>query len=584
VTGVGEDDAIDLLDDACAARLIEEAGHAGRYSFVHALTRETLHDSLGSTRRARLHHRVAEAIERQRSANLEDDLGVLAYHYATSGSDMAKAVEYATRAGEHSLARLAHEEAAAQFERGLAVPGAPDRARCDLLLGLAEARHRGGDVLGSHAASEEAAALARALGDAERLARAAVGSFRGHVMAHPSWHDPRIELLEQALAALPADDSALRARVLAALSLELHFTPQKARGTAMSAAGIEMARRVGEDETLAFALACGHTAVFDPARIDARLRIATELVEVGARAGQPQLELSGHVQRACDLLELARVAEARSESAAAAALVSELGQPMARYFVIWLQSTLALVEGRLDDAERLSTEALEIGMAANHPDSMVAFGTQAVILGWQRGQVAHLVQPAEQLLAEFAELTAWRAAVALVQTLAGRHDEARENVRVFAANLDTLEFNSIWTAALVALVEVCRILDQREMVASIYERLAPYGGTMCVVSLNVSEMGPISRSLGVLATLRADFAGAERHFHDALALSERIGAPSHVARTQVDHARMLLARREPGDGERAQGALAAAAALATRIGMGGLLADIDVMQRELTRT
>ena len=84
--------------------------------------------------------------------------------------------------------------------------------------------------------------------------------------------------------------------------------------------------------------------------------------------------------------------------------MTELGQPMARYFVMWLQSTLALLEGRFDDAERHSTEAREIGVAANHPDSMLVFGSQAVVLGWHRGTVAHLIEPAERLLADFDQL------------------------------------------------------------------------------------------------------------------------------------------------------------------------------------
>ena len=44
---------------------------------------------------------------------------------------------------------------------------------------------------------------------------------------------------------------------------------------------------------------------------------------------------------------------------------------------------------------------------------------------------------------------------------------------------------------------------------------------------------------------------------------------------------MLLARRQLGDAEQARGRLTTAAAVAREIGMGGLLADIDVMQRQL---
>jgi hypothetical protein len=134
--------------------------------------------------------------------------------------------------------------------------------------------------------------------------------------------------------------------------------------------------------------------------------------------------------------------------------------------------------------------------------------------------------------------------------------------------------------AMLALVEVCRILDASECAAPIYERIIPYAPRLCVISLNLSEMGPVSRALGVLATLRGDYRRAELHFGDALATSERIGAPPHVARTHVDHARMLLSRGGPGDAERARELLATAKLLAERIGMAGLIADIAALERD----
>ncbi len=450
VAGDDEDTVLDALEQACTARLVEEvAGAIGRYSFVHALTREALYDSLGATRRARLHRRVAEAIESRYAEDLEDHFGALAFHYAAAGTDVPKAVEYAGLAGDQALARLAHEDAARQFERGLDLLAEQDRARCDLLLGLAEARRRAGDVPGSQTAFAEAGNLARALGDAERLARAAVGSFRGHVMASPGWHDPVIALLEDALELLPVEDSGLRSRVLAALSLELYFTPEQLRGLAVSSEAIAMARRVGDDDALAFALANAHTALHDPGHLDARLTVSTELVAVSERVGNPELAYIGHVHRACDLLELTRVDDARRSARAAAEIVEDLGQPMQRYFVIWLQSTLALLEGRFDDAQRLSDEALDIGIAADHPDAFVVWGTQALVLGWQRGEVAHLVEPAQQLLEQFPDLTAWPAAVALTEVLAGLHDEARARLHAYTADLDVLDFGAIWVPALL---------------------------------------------------------------------------------------------------------------------------------------
>jgi hypothetical protein len=171
-------------------------------------------------------------------------------------------------------------------------------------------------------------------------------------------------------------------------------------------------------------------------------------------------------------------------------------------------------------------------------------------------------------------LTAWPAAVALAEVLSGLHDEARERLRVYSSDLDVLDFDAIWMPALVSLAEVCRIADAPEFAASIYERLVPYAQTLCVVSLNLSEMGPVSRALGVLASLIGDYSRAELHFTDALATSERIGAPPHVARTSADYARMLLARGDAGDAERAHALLTQARSIAERIGQSGVLADV----------
>ena len=587
MTNIDEDDALDLLDTACAARVLEEVGGSvGLYSFVHALTRETLYDSISATRRARLHRRVAEAIEACCENALADQFAVLAFHYAAAGTEREKAVEYARRAGDHALDQLAHEEAALQYERGLALLSEREMTRCDLLLGLAEARRRAGDVPGAQEAFLEAGNLARAEGDAERLARAAIGNFRGHVLAQPSWHGPVIEQLEAALAMLPEEDSALRSRVLAALSLELYFlfedSPElQARRWGAGAQAVGIARRIGDDAALAFALACRHTAIFDPDHLRDRLATATELIEVCGRTGNLELELIGHVHRACDLLELTRVDEARHEAELGARLAEELKRPMQRYFVVLLQAVLASLDGRFDESEALADEALNIGLTGGHPDSMVVYATQSAVFGWQHGDTSHLVEAAEQLLEEFADLPAWRAAVALVMAMGGRVDAARAQARFFSDNPAGLDRKSIMTAALCALGEVARILDDHEVATLVYDRLSPYAGLLCVASINVTEMGPISRALGVLATVIGDYDAAERHFTDALETSERIAAPAHAARTKADHARMLLARRGDGDVEVARRFLLEARPVADSLGMHGVVTDLDSLSREL---
>src|SRR5207237_6261756 len=114
---------------------------------AHALVRATLYDELNAARRVTLHRRVAEAIEALHAGALDDHLPALAHHWARSAApaaETARAVEYATRARDRALARLAPDEAAGYYHQALdllplaAAPDGPVR-RLDLLLALGEA-------------------------------------------------------------------------------------------------------------------------------------------------------------------------------------------------------------------------------------------------------------------------------------------------------------------------------------------------------------------------------------------------------------------------------------------------------------
>jgi hypothetical protein len=177
-SGLTQAQAVDALDAGLRARLIEEASPAGRYRFGHALLREAVVARLSAGRRALMHRRVAEALERLPPDRLEPRLTELAWHLAEAAPtvDPHKTAEYALRAAEHSLARLAYEEAAAILARGLeALSDEAGDRRVRLLLALGDAQARAGDPGAARASFDEAARGARSLGDAELLARGALG-------------------------------------------------------------------------------------------------------------------------------------------------------------------------------------------------------------------------------------------------------------------------------------------------------------------------------------------------------------------------------------------------------------------------
>ena len=78
-----DEQLLDVLEEALAAHVLEEPlGGAGRYQFTHALIQGTLLDELSLTRRARLHARIAEALEDLYGERAEAHAAELAHHFA----------------------------------------------------------------------------------------------------------------------------------------------------------------------------------------------------------------------------------------------------------------------------------------------------------------------------------------------------------------------------------------------------------------------------------------------------------------------------------------------------------------------
>jgi serine/threonine protein kinase/tetratricopeptide (TPR) repeat protein len=121
LAGFPEDVLLDLMDEALAAKIVQDApGVPGVYTFTHALIREALYGELTAARRARLHQRVAQVLE-QRATSGRESLADIAYHYGEAASigDVDKTVDYAIRAGEQAAAAAALEEAARFYEIAL---------------------------------------------------------------------------------------------------------------------------------------------------------------------------------------------------------------------------------------------------------------------------------------------------------------------------------------------------------------------------------------------------------------------------------------------------------------------------------
>jgi tetratricopeptide (TPR) repeat protein len=183
VADLSRERLLEVVEEAVAAQVIQEVASAlGRYSFSHALIRETLYAELPLSRRW-LHQQIGEALERVYGANLETHLAELAHHFfqAAPLGDAGRSIDYTVRAGKRAMALFAYEEAVGLYElalQALDLRASDDLKRCEVLLALADAQRRVGDSLKARETLQRAWDLIRKLGAAGHLPRAALG-FEG---------------------------------------------------------------------------------------------------------------------------------------------------------------------------------------------------------------------------------------------------------------------------------------------------------------------------------------------------------------------------------------------------------------------
>jgi len=543
---IGDDEALAALDEAVGAGLVSEvSGPTARYRFTHALVRSTVYDGLGAARRAHLHRRAGEAMEQAYAARLADHLPELARHFGRARplGGVAKAIDYATRAGERALAQLAHQEACSHFAAALDLlgdlPGATAETRCDLLLSLGEAQRRSGDPAHRQTLLESAA-LARTLGDAGRLATAALANTRSFWSATRRVDGERVATLRAALDGLDPGDSPRRACLLAKLAVELVYSGDPAAVRGLSDEALAMARRVGDLATLGQVLAPRYNTIRgDPATLPERLGNTAELLDVAERLPDPSIRFEALGWRAVCLMEAAQPDAAAACFDAFDGLATQLRQPTMLWYSTYLRASRALLHGRLDEAEQAATDALHLGQAAGQPDAEMFHSVQRLQLALERGTLGRWERPLRIALARDPAswwfLRSWQALSACQRDDAG---EARTILAELAADdFDDLAFEPTWLHIVCSCAAVAASLDDTAVAARLAFLLEPYAGQLVTAS-SLAYCGAVDHYLGLLAITLGRTEEADAHLAAAEDLHRRVDAPLWLARTEEARTRL----------------------------------------------
>jgi DNA-binding winged helix-turn-helix (wHTH) protein len=548
-SGLPTEQVAAALDAAFLAGVIRELPRsAGRQEFTHALLRESLYWDLPPQKRRQLHRAAGDALEALSPTLSDEQLAALSHHFfqCAGPGELERPIHYGAQAAARACAGLAFEEGVRQYRRVLdmvdLMRGFPVDAHVDLRLALSEALERAGRGDQARVERQAAAAQARRANRPELLARAALSVAADPLPRLSGGPVPaEVELLEEALACLPASSEAEVARVLAQLAVLLCGSERAAEAERLGARAVELADRLGDAALTARARYAACLASLRPSRGAIDSREPAAVAELAEASELPDLALCARVLQARALLEagdLERVEELAGEIARRAA---RLRTPRARCWPLLLRASLAGLHGELGQVDALLRAAGEEAERAADPGAAIDVQLLGVVLHDLYG-----ARPERGAALRELQARADRAGPTPAPVWLAWLDEpgADESSRELLLRELARPSDDLWTLARgCALARSCVQLGERSGARTLYEQLLPHSARNAVAGLSFALLAPVSLLLGQLASFLGRDADAQRHFDDAIEHCARQRMPAHRVQAELDYAMHLL---EPG--------------------------------------
>jgi DNA-binding CsgD family transcriptional regulator len=590
-SGVTEERLLEVIDEALEAHLVEEVpGGIDRYQFSHALIQQTLAEVLSTSRRVRLHARIAETLEEIYGDAAEAHAAELAHHFAEARTVVGpeKLVRYSLLAGEQGLATYAWEDALAHFQRGLTAKGVPeqgseaagDSEEAALLFGLGRAQLA---TLERHQVDEAVATLQRAFdyyaaaGDVDR----ALAVAQYPLLAVPSGRTGVAGFIPRALKLVPPD-SLVAGQLLCSYGLELgRVEGDYENAQAAFAQALAISRREGDLALEVRTLATAADVDYFHLRVQEGLEKARRAIALAGRLGDQQAAWLAHLTATRILIFTGEVGGAQQHAAAALELAQRLrGRSHLTLSFRW-NALLLRQQGGWQGARQFSDRGLAVA-----PQDVLLLGNR-VLLEYEVGDFGQGEAYLERFLATIPPAAARpgvdyafpAVTIPWIARITGVLDRLDIAAAVAQAVISSPFANPLFAMMSRAGLGLLAVLgDDAAAAAEQYGALQSQVGTM---HFAIS----IDRLLGLLAQTMGNLDKAAEHFEDALAFCRRAGYRPELAWSCYDYGDMLLARARqaaplPDDRARAISLLDEALAISQELGMSPLLEKIVALREK----
>ncbi|HZZ23823.1 MAG TPA: hypothetical protein VFE60_15150 [Roseiarcus sp.] len=306
----------------------------GDYEFKHALVRDALYHSLLSARRAELHLKVAQEIERRSSNRLAEVAEELAHHYSQTDRS-AKAFTYLAMAGEKSLGVYSLDEAERRFAAAIALAdrqaeSATDEQIVETLISYAALLNMGLQLARSIDLLQRFSARIDRLGDDARVV-----ILRHHNVFALLWNTRYHEAL------------------------------------AVQRKALLMADRLGESRARAYALTMGilSSTIAAPMSLAEFELTRDEALKAASATSDPYIRIWVKYVAAWEEIHRGRMAHARRTALELIEIGRETGDPRSLGEGVSILALIEVISDNYDDALKYSEQAIEIGLTPLERDT-----------------------------------------------------------------------------------------------------------------------------------------------------------------------------------------------------------------------
>jgi eukaryotic-like serine/threonine-protein kinase len=223
-----------------------------------------------------------------------------------------------------------------------------------------------------------------------------------------------------------------------------------------------------------------------------------------------------------------------------AAGAERLRQPLYLWNAAVWRAMMAMLDGRLEEAEQLAAGAASSGIRSEGVTAPQYYAVQLLGIRLEQDRMGELEAPARELVSGNPRRAAWRAGLATLLRQTGRVDEARAEFDILAQDgFAQITRDGDWMVVAALSADLAASLGDAERCADLYELLIPYAATNVVIGLGALCVGSTQRYLGRLALTLGRRDDAIAHLREAVQANTEMRAVVELAHSRIDLARAL---------------------------------------------